>query len=185
MTLSGNGAFLDLNRAFQKFSFNPFEYTYWPNFSYESTGKMTPRFFPKNFRLKAQYAPQAFNALKNTNFDSKFVKLASRYNNETNSLLKDEIKTNIRQHVKKFNDLTKVRGVGYLDDLDINILKDPGLPKKIRVTDKTKLISDLTDQDTIKQVLKNAEHSNQYLINATATHEYFHIPFLQRVCVWG
>ena len=120
----------------------------------------TESFFPKNFRLKAQYAPSAFNALKNINFDQEFVRLSSRYNNETNPIFKKDIKTNIEKLVNKFNNETKVKGVGYLDDLDIQYGKD-----KIRVTDKGKLISDITDQDTILQVLKNTAHSNQYLKN--------------------
>jgi hypothetical protein len=45
-------------------------------------------------------------------------------------------------------------------DLDISFGKD-----KIRVNDKAKLISDLTDRDTIQQVLKNTQHSNTYLKN--------------------
>ena len=125
----------------------------------------TESFYPKNFRLKAQYAPSSFNALKNINFDQNFLRLSSRYNAETDPIFKNEIKNDIKKLVKKFNNETKVKGVGYLDDLDINLLKDPGLPKKIRVTDKAKLISDLTDQDTIQQVLKNTAHSNQYLKN--------------------
>jgi len=120
----------------------------------------TESFFPKNFRLKAQYAPSAFNQLKNINFDQEFVKLSSRYNNETDSVFKKDLENKIKEHVKKFNDKTKVKGVGYLDDLDISFGKD-----KVRVTDKAKLISDLTDRDTIQQVLKNTEHSNQYLKN--------------------
>jgi len=120
----------------------------------------TESFFPKNFRLKAQYAPSAFNQLKNINFDQEFVKLSSRYNNETDPLFKNDIRKNIEKLVKNFNNQTKVKGVGYLDDLDIQFGKD-----KIRVTDKAKLISDITDQDTIQQVLKNTQHSNQYLKN--------------------
>ena len=120
----------------------------------------TESFFPKNFRLKAQYAPSAFNQLKNINFDQEFVKLSSRYNNETDSVFKNDIRKNIEKLVKDFNDKTKVKGVGYLDDLDIQFGKD-----KIKVTDKAKLISDLTDQDTVLQVLKNTQHSNQYLKN--------------------
>ena len=120
----------------------------------------TESFFPKNFRLKAQYAPSAFNQLKNINFDQEFVRLSSRYNNETNPIFKKDIKSNIEKLVKDFNNKTKVKGVGYLDDLDIQFGKD-----KIRVTDKAKLISDLTDKDTIQQVLKNTQHSNQYLKN--------------------
>ena len=120
----------------------------------------TESFFPKNFRLKAQYAPSAFNQLKNINFDQEFVKLSSRYNNETDPVFKNDIRKNIEKLVKDFNDKTKVKGVGYLDDLDIQFGKD-----KIRVTDKAKLISDLTDRDTIQQVLKNTQHSNQYLKN--------------------
>jgi len=120
----------------------------------------TESFFPKNFRLKAQYAPSSFNALKNVNFDQKFVKLSSRFNNETDPIFKNQIKNNIQALVKDFNNKTKVKGVGYLDDLDISFGKD-----KIRVTDKAKLISDLTDQDTIQQVLKNTQHSNTYLKN--------------------
>ena len=120
----------------------------------------TESFFPKNFRLKAQYAPSAFNALKNINFDQDFVKLSSRYNNEKNPVFKKDIKNKIEKLVNKFNNETKVKGVGYLDDLDIQYGKD-----KIRVTDKSKLISDITDQDTILQVLKNTAHSNQYLKN--------------------
>ena len=120
----------------------------------------TESFFPKNFRLKAQYAPSAFNALKNINFDQDFVKLSSRYNNEKNPVFKKDIKNKIEKLVNKFNNETKVKGVGYLDDLDIQYGKD-----KIRVTDKGKLISDITDQDTILQVLKNTAHSNQYLKN--------------------
>jgi len=120
----------------------------------------TESFFPKNFRLKAQYAPSSFNQLKNINFDQEFVKLSSRFNNETDAIFKNDIKKNIEKLVKDFNNKTKVKGVGYLDDLDISFGKD-----KIRVTDKAKLISDLTDQDTIQQVLKNTEHSNAYLKN--------------------
>ena len=120
----------------------------------------TESFFPKNFRLKAQYAPSAFNQLKNINFDQEFVKLSSRFNNETDPVFKNDIRKNIEKLVKNFNDKTKVKGVGYLDDLDISFGKD-----KIRVTDKAKLISDITDQDTIQQVLKNTQHSNQYLKN--------------------
>jgi hypothetical protein len=120
----------------------------------------TESFFPKNFRLKAQYAPSAFNQLKNINFDQEFVRLSSRYNNETNPIFKKEIKDKIEKLVKDFNNKTKVKGVGYLDDLDIQFGKD-----KIRVTDKAKLISDITDQDTILQVLKNTAHSNKYLEN--------------------
>jgi hypothetical protein len=120
----------------------------------------TESFFPKNFRLKAQYAPSAFNQLKNINFDQEFVRLSSRYNTETDSVFKKDIENKIKEHVKKFNDKTKVKGVGYLDDLDIQFGKD-----KIRVTDKAKLISDITDQDTIQQVLKNTQHSNTYLKN--------------------
>ena len=120
----------------------------------------TESFFPKNFRLKAQYAPSAFNQLKNINFDQDFVKLSSRYNNETDPVFKNDIRKNIEKLVKNFNDKTKVKGVGYLDDLDIQFGKD-----KIRVTDKAKLISDITDQDTILQVLKNTQHSNEYLKN--------------------
>jgi hypothetical protein len=120
----------------------------------------TESFFPKNFRLKAQYAPSAFNQLKNINFDQEFVRLSSRFNNETDPVFKNDIRKNIEKLVKNFNDKTKVKGVGYLDDLDIQFGKD-----KIRVTDKAKLISDLTDQDTIQQVLKNTQHSNQYLKN--------------------
>ena len=120
----------------------------------------TESFFPKNFRLKAQYAPSAFNQLKNINFDQEFVKLSSRFNNETDAVFKNDIKDKIKNLVKNFNDQTKVKGVGYLDDLDIQFGKD-----KIRVTDKAKLISDLTDRDTIQQVLKNTQHSNQYLKN--------------------
>jgi hypothetical protein len=120
----------------------------------------TESFFPKNFRLKAQYAPSAFNQLKNINFDQEFVKLSSKFNNETDPVFKNDIRKNIEKLVKDFNDKTKVKGVGYLDDLDIQFGKD-----KIRVTDKAKLISDLTDQDTVLQVLKNTQHSNQYLKN--------------------
>ena len=120
----------------------------------------TESFFPKNFRLKAQYAPSAFNQLKNINFDQEFVKLSSRYNTETDPVFKNDIRKNIEKLVKDFNDKTKIKGVGYLDDLDIQFGKD-----KIRVTDKAKLISDLTDQDTILQVLKNTQHSNKYLEN--------------------
>ena len=120
----------------------------------------TESFFPKNFRLKAQYAPSAFNQLKNINFDQEFVKLSSKYNNETDPVFKKDIKNNIEKLAKNFNDQTKVKGVGYLDDLDIQFGKD-----KIRVTDKAKLISNITDQDTILQVLKNTQHSNQYLKN--------------------
>ena len=120
----------------------------------------TESFFPRNFRLKAQYAPSAFNALKNINFDQEFVRLSSRYNNETNPIFKKEIKDKIEKLAKDFNNKTKVKGVGYLDDLDIQFGKD-----KIRVTDKAKLISDITDQDTILQVLKNTAHSNKYLEN--------------------
>ena len=120
----------------------------------------TESFFPKNFRLKAQYAPSSFNALKNINFDQEFVRLSSRFNNETDPIFKNKIKNDIQALVKDFNNKTKVKGVGYLDDLDISFGKD-----KIRVTDKAKLISDLTDQDTIQQVLKNTQHSNTYLKN--------------------
>ena len=120
----------------------------------------TESFFPKNFRLKAQYAPSAFNQLKNINFDQEFVRLSSRYNTETDPVFKNDIRKNIEKLVKDFNDKTKIKGVGYLDDLDIKFGKD-----KIRVTDKAKLISDLTDQDTVLQVLKNTQHSNQYLKN--------------------
>jgi len=120
----------------------------------------TESFFPKNFRLKAQYAPSAFNQLKNINFDQEFVKLSSRYNNETDPLFKKDVRNKIEKLVKDFNDKTKIKGVGYLDDLDIQFGKD-----KIRVTDKAKLISDITDQDTILQVLKNTAHSNKYLEN--------------------
>ncbi len=120
----------------------------------------TESFFPKNFRLKAQYAPSSFNALKNINFDQEFVKLSSRFNNETDPIFKNKIKNDIQALVKDFNNKTKVKGVGYLDDLDISFGKN-----KIRVTDKAKLISDLTDQDTIQQVLKNTQHSNTYLKN--------------------
>jgi len=136
----------------------------------------TESFFPKNFRLKAQYAPSAFNQLKNINFDQEFVRLSSKYNNETDPLFKKDIRNKIEKLSKDFNNKTKVKGVGYLDDLDIQFGKD-----KIRVTDKAKLISDLTDQDSILQVLKNTQHSNQYLknypdakvrLNMTATGSY-------------
>ena len=120
----------------------------------------TESFFPKNFRLKAQYAPSSFNQLKNINFDQEFVKLSSRFNNETDPIFKNKIKNDIQALVKDFNNKTKVKGVGYLDDLDISFGKD-----KIRVSDKAKLISDLTDQDTIQQVLKTTQHSNTYLKN--------------------
>jgi len=66
----------------------------------------TESFFPKNFRLKAQYAPSAFNQLKNINFDQEFVKLSSRYNNETDPLFKKDIKK-INSEIKKQQRLIK------------------------------------------------------------------------------
>jgi len=57
---------------------------------------------------------------------------------------------------KDFNDRTKVKGKGYLDDMDFKF------GQKVGLIDKTPTLDLLTDEGSIKQYTKNAEHSNAY-----------------------
>ena len=116
----------------------------------------TGSFYPKNFMLKAQYVPQAFNQFKNTQFDTPLIKLVYQYNNETDVDIKNSLKSEIQDLRKDFNDRTKVNGKGYLDDMDFKF------GQKIGLTDKTPTLDLLTDEGSIRQYTKNAAHSNAY-----------------------
>jgi len=116
----------------------------------------TGSFYPKNFMLKAQYVPQAFNQFKNTQFDTPLIKLVYQYNNETDVDIKKSLRAEIEDLRKDFNDRTKVKGKGYLDDMDFKF------GQKVGLIDKTPTLDLLTDEGSIKQYTKNAEHSNAY-----------------------
>jgi len=116
----------------------------------------TGSFYPKNFMLKAQYVPQAFNQFKNTQFDTPLIKLVYQYNNETDVDIKNSLKSEIQDLRKNFNDRTKVNGKGYLDDMDFKF------GQKVGLTDKTPTLDLLTDEGSIRQYTKNAAHSNAY-----------------------
>ena len=116
----------------------------------------TGGFYPKNFMLKAQYVPQAFNQFKNTQFDTPLIKLVYQYNNETDVDIKNSLKSEIQDLRKDFNDRTKVNGKGYLDDMDFKF------GQKVGLTDKTPTLDLLTDEGSIRQYTKNAAHSNAY-----------------------
>jgi hypothetical protein len=116
----------------------------------------TGSFYPKNFMLKAQYVPQAFNQFKNTQFDTPLIKLVYQYNNETDVDIKNSLKSEIQDLRKDFNDRTKVNGKGYLDDMDFKF------GQKVGLTDKTPTLDLLTDEGSIRQYTKNAAHSNAY-----------------------
>jgi hypothetical protein len=116
----------------------------------------TGSFYPKNFMLKAQYVPQAFNQFKNTQFDTPLIKLVYQYNNETDVDIKKSLRSEIEDLRKDFNDRTKVKGKGYLDDIDFKF------GQKVGLIDKTPTLDLLTDEGSIKQYTKNAAHSNAY-----------------------
>ena len=116
----------------------------------------TGTFYPKNFMLKAQYVPQAFNQFKNTQFDTPLIKLVYQYNNETDPSIKQSLKSEIQDLRKNFNNRTKVGGKGYLDDMDFKF------GQKVSLIDKTPTVDLLTDEGSIKQYVKNVAHSNAY-----------------------
>ena len=116
----------------------------------------TGTFYPKNFMLKAQYVPQAFNQFKNTQFDTPLIKLVYQYNNETDPSIKQSLKSEIQDLRKNFNNRTKVDGKGYLDDMDFKF------GQKVSLIDKTPTVDLLTDEGSINQYVKNVAHSNAY-----------------------
>ncbi len=112
--------------------------------------------FSKNFYLRAQYAPSAFNILKNRYLDTNLTSLISDYNLETDNKIKSNLKKEIQQKIKTFNNATKVKGKGYLDDIKFNF------GNKIKITDNTPYVGSLKPQDIEKQIIKNTEHSNAF-----------------------
>ena len=119
----------------------------------------TGSIYPKSFLLKAQYAPQVFNTLKNQNFDRELIKLIYQYNNEFDPEIKRSFEVDIRNLKKNFNNMTKVKGKGYLDGIDFKF------GEKVKLIDNTPTVDLLTDEGSIRQFTKNAAHSNAYLAN--------------------
>jgi hypothetical protein len=119
----------------------------------------TGSIYPKSFLLKAQYAPAAFNSLKNQHFDKDLIKLIYQYNNEFDPEIKQSLEAEIKTLRKNFNDMTKVKGKGYLDGIDFKF------GEKVKLIDKTPTLDLLTDEGSIRQFTKNAAHSNAYLAN--------------------
>jgi hypothetical protein len=114
---------------------------------------------PYDYLARATFSPNAFNKLKFENFDKPLGALITEYNNAGDAASKSEIKNEIESLYNDFNKKTKVKGQGYLDELEFEF------GNKVKVKDNTPLISDLTTEDVHRDILRNVKHSNQYFKN--------------------
>ena len=112
------------------------------NFDYELWGKLSQ--MEKNFMYKLDQ------------FDGPLGKLITEYNSTNDVTAKNEIKNKIEKLKDDFNNKTKVKGQGYLDEVEFKF------GNKVKLIDNTPLISDLTNKNVYENILRNVNHSNKF-----------------------
>jgi hypothetical protein len=111
---------------------------------------------PYDYLARASFAPNAFNMYKLDQFDGPLGKLITEYNSTNDVTAKNEIKNKIEKLKDDFNNKTKVKGQGYLDEVEFKF------GNKVKLIDNTPLISDLTNKNVYENILRNVNHSNKF-----------------------
>ena len=111
---------------------------------------------PYDYLARASFAPNAFNMYKLEQFDGPLGKLITEYNSTNDVTAKNEIKNKIEKLKDDFNNKTKVKGQGYLDEVEFKF------GNKVKLIDNTPLISDLTNKNVYENILRNVNHSNKF-----------------------
>jgi len=111
---------------------------------------------PYDYLARASFAPNAFNVYKFEQFDKPLGKLILEYNSTNDLTVKKEISKKIETLKNDFNNKTKVNGQGYLDEVEFKF------GNKVKLIDKTPLISDLTNKNVYENILRNIDHSNKF-----------------------
>ena len=111
---------------------------------------------PYDYLARASFAPNALNVYKFEQFDKPLGRLITEYNSTSDATIKNEIKNKIENLKNTFNEKTKVKGQGYLDEVEFKF------GNKVKLIDNTPLISDLTNKNVYENILRNIDHSNKF-----------------------
>ena len=106
---------------------------------------------PKDYIARGSYVPGRFNQAKYYAYDEPLMKLVSEYNLATKSE-KPNVRLKIENLTKDFNK----RSGGFLENVGFDF-KD-----KVKITDKSPLVSKLTKTDVVYDIDKTIKQSNKY-----------------------
>ena len=106
---------------------------------------------PKNYIARASYVPGFFNKAKFDTYDKPLMDLISEYNSGDKSA-----KSKILSLTKNFNNRTKVKGKGFLDNVNFEF------GKKVKMVDSTPKFSQLNQLDVVKDVDKGVRSGKAF-----------------------
>ena len=106
---------------------------------------------PKDYIARGSYVPGRFNQAKYYAYDEPLMELVSEYNLATKSE-KPNVKLKIENLTKDFNK----RSDGFLKNVGFDF-KD-----KVKITDKSPLVSKLTEADVVLDIDKTLKQSNKF-----------------------
>jgi hypothetical protein len=106
---------------------------------------------PKDYIARGSYVPGRFNQAKFFNYDKPLMKLVSEYN-----IAKKSEKPNVRLKIENLTKDFNKRSGGFLENVGFNF-KD-----KVKITDKSPLVSKLTEADVVLDIDKTVRQSNKF-----------------------
>jgi len=106
---------------------------------------------PKDYIARGSYVPGRFNQAKYFNYDKPLMELVSEYNTASKTE-KPNVRLKIENLTKDFNK----RSGGFLESVGFDF-KD-----KVKITDKSALVSKVKDADLLLDIDKSLQQSNKY-----------------------
>jgi hypothetical protein len=116
-----------------------------------SLGEIGDVKLPKDYIARGSYVPGRFNQAKYYAYDKPLMELVSEYNLATKSE-KPNVRLKIENLTKDFNK----RSGGFLESVGFDF-KD-----KVKITDKSPLVSKLTEADVLLDIDKTVKQSNKF-----------------------
>ncbi len=116
-----------------------------------SLGEIGDVKLPKDYIARGSYVPGRFNQAKYYAYDKPLMELVSEYNLATKSE-KPNVRLKIENLTKDFNK----RSGGFLESVGFDF-KD-----KVKITDKSPLVSKLTEADVVLDIDKTVKQSNKF-----------------------
>ena len=116
-----------------------------------SLGEIGDVKLPKDYIARGSYVPGRFNQAKYYAYDEPLMKLVSEYNLATKSE-----KPNVRLKIENLTDEFNRRSGGFLESVGFDF-KD-----KVKITDKSPLVSKLTEADVVSDIDKTVKQSNKF-----------------------
>jgi len=116
-----------------------------------SLGEIGDVKLPKDYIARGSYVPGRFNQAKYYAYDEPLMKLVSEYNLATKSE-----KPDVRLKIEKLTENFNKRSDGFLKNVGFDF-KD-----KVKITDKSPLVSKLTEADVLLDIDRSLQQSNKY-----------------------